>query len=419
MRYINRVISFYLLVCFASPVKTFSQNMNSPYSVYGIGDIDFRAYNRTSGMAGTGLALSSSFYMIDNNPASITGLPRSFYIADASVTGKSVQYKGDPISAENNSNKDFWIKRFGLAVKINKSWASGIGIKQFSNINYKFNGSKSVEGTTTTYITGYEGDGGLNEYYWTNAVSVGKHFSVGLRSSVIAGAINQTETMSDDALQSVITTKQQDYFGQLRFQAGVLYSTKLSKKWDLSLGGRFAPRTKMVSERTLTVTENGTALVEDEFVKNDRFYLPNTYAAGIALKRNNKTTFAFDYTYEDWSSLKIKQSGWQMISSSRYSAGVEFSKQQYIAKQLVERRYFQLGAFFNNSCLQVRSQPITEFGFTAGMGGAINSSLLYTIAVEAGSRGTTQAKLIKENYVQLTIGFSFHDFLFSKGRKYD
>jgi hypothetical protein len=370
-------------------------------------------------MASTGLALSSSFYLIDNNPASLTGLTRSFYIADISTVGKSVQFKGDPITAENSNNKDFWIKRFGLAVKINKRWASGIGIKQFSSINYAFNGSKSVEGTTNTYITSYTGDGGLNEYYWNNAVAIDKHFSLGLRTSIIAGAINQTETISDDALQSVITTKQQDYFGQLRLQLGALYGTKLNKKWDLSLGARFAPKTKMVSERTLTVTENGTALVEDEFLKNDRFYLPNTFAGGFALKKNNNTTFAFDYTYEDWSSLNIKAQGWQLVSSHRFSGGIEFSKQLYIANQRVERRYFQLGAFLNNSYLQVRNQPITEYGFTAGMGGFINSSLLYNIGIEAGSRGTTQAKLIKENYVQLTIGFSFRDFLFSKGKKYN
>jgi hypothetical protein len=419
MKNIKLIVIFCSLFCQVVSFKTFSQNMNSPYSVYGIGDIDFRAYNRTSGMASTGLALSSSFYLIDNNPASITGLTRSFYLADISVAGKSVKYSGDPVSAGNSSNKDFWIKRFGLAVKLNKIWASSIGISQFSNINYKFSGSKSVEGSTATYLTAYGGDGGLNEYYWTNAVSLGKHFSIGLRSSIIAGAINQTETVSDEALQSVITTKQQDYFGQARFQLGALYSATLSKKWDVSLGGRFAPQTKMVSERTLTVTENEIVIVNDEFLKNDRFYLPNTYAAGIAFKHNKKTTFAFDYIYEDWSSLNIKENGWQLITSNRLSAGIEFSRRQNILNQSVEKRFFQLGAFINNSYLQIRNKPINEFGFTAGMGGAINNSLLYTLSAEVGQRGTTQAKLIKENYVQITIGFSYRDFLFSKGRKYN
>lgn len=419
MQQYKKILFFCLIFCQARPIESISQNMNSPYSVYGIGDIDFRAYNRTSGMASTGLALNSSFYLIDNNPAAIAGLSRSFLLINISGAGKSVQYSGTPINADNSSNKDFWIKKLGLAIKLNKVWASAIGISQFSNINYKFNGSRSVIGSTTEYVTGYEGDGGINEYYWTNAVSLGKHISVGLRSSIIAGGINQTETISDTYLQSVITTQQQDYYGQLRFQTGLLYSSPLTKKWGFSLGGRFASKTNMVSQRTLTVTENSTDIVKDDFLKDNQFSLPNTYAIGIAFKHNRKTTFAVDYTYEDWSSLNFREPGWELISSNRISAGIEFSKQQQLYNQTVEKKYFQLGAFINNSYLQVRNKPINEFGFTAGMGGIINKNLLYTLSAEAGSRGTTQEKLIKEDYIQLTFGLSFSEFIFSKGRKYD
>jgi hypothetical protein len=182
--------------------------------------------------------------------------------------------------------------------------------------------------------------------------------------------------------------------GKGRFQAGAIYTTDLSKKWNLSLGGRFSPRVNMTSERTLTVLEGETAVIEDEFVKNDRFSLPNTYAAGIALKHNNKTTFAVDYTYEDYSSLKIKETGWQLVSNNRLSAGVEFSRQARLMNQVVEKRFFQIGGFYNSAYLQVRNEPIKEFGFTAGMGGVLGKGLLYTLSLEAGSRGTTNQKLI-------------------------
>jgi hypothetical protein len=397
----------------------FSQNMNSPYSIYGIGDIDSRSYNRTSGMGSTGIALRSSFFMIDNNPAAIAGLSRSFFTATAGLTGKMITYKGEPINADNSKNKDFWIKRFAIGVKINNYWASSLGFNQFSNVNYNFFGTKSIEGSTSNYLTYYEGDGGLNEYFWTNAVSLGKHFSLGLKSSVIAGSINQTETIADESLNSTLSTKIQDYMGKGRFQAGAIYTTDLTKKWNFSLGGRFSPKVNMTSERTLTVLEGETPVIEDEFVKNDRFSLPTTYAAGIALKHNNKTTFAIDYTYEDWSSLKIKEAGWQMISNNRLSAGVEFSRQATLMNQVVEKRFFQIGGFYNSAYLQVRNEPIKEFGFTAGMGGVLGKGLLYTLSLEAGSRGTTNQKLIKENYIQLSASFSLREFLMSKGRKYN
>lgn len=416
----KKIIHFFLMIAVQFIVcDIFSQNMNSPYSIYGIGDIDFRPYNRTSGMGGTGLALRSSYFLIDNNPAAISGLSRSFYIVDAAFTGKAVQYKGEAINADNSNNKDFWIKRLAIAVKLNNHWASSVGFNQFSNVNYNFYGTKSIEGSADNYLTYYEGDGGLNEYYWTNAVSLGKHFSAGLKSSIIAGAINQAETIAAKSLASTISTKVQDYFGKPRFQTGAIYSAALSKKWGVSIGGRFSPQVKMDAERTLTVSEGATPIFEDEFIKNDRFSLPNTYAAGIAVKHNNKTTFAVDYTYEDWSSLKIKEQGWQLVSSNRLSAGIEFSRQARLMNQVVEKRFFQVGAFYNNSYLQVRNEPIKEFGFTAGMGGIIGNGLLYTLSLEGGSRGTEQQKLIKENYVQLSFSFSFRDFLASKGRKYD
>jgi hypothetical protein len=411
------------IVCVAAMqvigLAAYCQNMNNPYSVYGVGDIDNKVYNRTSGMAGTGLALKSSAYLIDNNPAGLSGMTRSFYLAHIAVTGRSSSYSGDPIDASNSKNKDMWIKRFAFAVKVNKFWASSIGFGQFSNVNYKFTGTKFIEGGNSVYQTQLEGEGGLNDYYWTNSISIGKHLSIGIKSSVIAGAINQSEILSDAVLQSVITTKQQDYIGDLRFQGGMIYETKLSKAWDLSLGARYAPKTKFTSQRTLTVTENSTELVEDRYFKSDRFYLPHTIGGGIALKHNNKTTFAADYTYEDWSSLDVKKRGWQLISSHRTSVGVEFARFKSYQGFQAEHRFFQTGLFFEHSYLQIRNTPIQQYGLTAGMGGVLGNNLLYSFSLEAGSKGTRKASLIKESYVGFTLNLSYRDFLFSKGRKYE
>lgn len=418
IKFIKQWIVVLPLSCVAIPAL--AQNMNSPYSIYGIGDIDFRPYNRTSGMGGTGLAIRSSYYLVDNNPAGIAGLSRSFFTVDAAFTGKTVRYSGTPINADNSNNKDFWIKRLSVSVKINKLWASSIGFGQFSNVNYVLTGDKPVNGSTATYYTYYEGDGGLNEYYWTNAIQLGKRLSLGLKSSIITGSINQTETVADESLAIPISTQIQDYMSKARFQAGLIYTQPINKQWEVSLGGKYSPKVKMTSERTLTVTEGSTTVIEDEFVKNDRFSLPTTYAGGIAVKKQNKITYALDYTYEDWSSLKIKEQGWQLVSSSRISGGIEIPRKATTwNRQTVEKGFFQVGGFFNNSYLQIRNEPIREYGFTAGMGGIIGNGLNYTLSLEAGRRGTTRQNLIKENYIQATFTFSYRDFLQSKGRKYN
>ena len=411
----------FLLILLMSPFLSslFAQNMNSPYSIYGIGDIETRLYNRTSGMGGTGIATRSAEYFIDNNPAAISALPRSFYFLNAAFTGKTVTYDGEGVDQTNRRNRDFWVKGIALGVKINKFWASSIGFKPYSNVNYNFSGSKSVVGSSDTYDAVYEGNGGLNDYHWINGFSLGKHISVGLKSSIIAGGISQTETINNAAVVSSIQTKQQDYFGSPRFEFGAIYSLAVNKEWDFSLGGKYVNKTKLPSERTITVTENTTTILNENVTKQDRFFLPRTYGVGITLTHNKKATFAADYIFENWSPLNVQGEGWALTNSSRFSAGMEFAQHANVRGQLVEKRYFQFGGFINNSYLQVNNTPINEFGITAGMGGKVTGNLLYTLAVEGGKRGTTAENLIRENFVQFTITLAYRDFLFSKGHKYD
>jgi hypothetical protein len=81
-------------------------------------------------------------------------------------------------------------------------------------------------------------------------------------------------------------------------------------------------------------------------------------------------------------------------------------------------RSIQFGAYYNSGYLYVHNKQISDFGVTIGTAGNIRS-LLYNVSLEVGQRGTRSADLIRENYFQLTLGLSYRDFLFSKGRKYD
>ncbi|MFT3826699.1 MAG: hypothetical protein QM731_22445 [Chitinophagaceae bacterium] len=398
-----------------------AQNLSSPYSVYGIGDIDHKAYNRTSGMGSTGLAVKSNTYIINNNPAAIAGLERSFYVIDLGATGGFTTYKGDPVSSSSdNTSKDFIIKRLALAVKLNKFWASSVGFRQYSYVNYSFLGSKFVEGSTSSYPTVYTGDGGLNDFYWTNAVSLGKHFNLGVKASYLTGSVDQSESFIEGSSNATIISKQSDYYHHVHLEYGAQFFTNIAKKWDIAIGAKYVRKIKFSPDRSLTVTQNSTTIYSEDFLKTDAFTLPDTYGIGLAVTKNNKITFAADYTFERWSALKprIGGSNWLMQDAHRVSAGLEFSRQVVVWNQPVEKRFFQIGGFFDNSGLTVRGNSINNIGGTIGTGGSYRG-LLYNVVLEGGTRGTKSNGLIKENYVQLTFNLSYRDFLASKGRKYN
>jgi hypothetical protein len=411
---------FLLLILVISGGQVLAQSMNSPYSVYGIGDIDFKKYNRTSGMGGAGLATMSEVFLVDNNPAALSGLQNRYYLFNAALSGKFSTYSGDPVNYTNRSNRDAWMKGLSFSVKIYKFWGSSVGFSQYSNVNYKYTGSQFIEGAYNSLDAIYEGNGGLNDFYWTNAFAIGKHFSAGVKTSYIGGSINQNTTIENPAAGTSLTSKQQDYYKGLKLEYGAIYHTHLGKQFDLSIGGTFSNKTNLTVERTLNVEENGNTLVTDKLISYGNYDLPMTYGAGITLKHRNRTTFSLDYTYEDWSSLKVNNSGWKLVSGNRIAAGIQRS---WFAQRWgggdYEKRFLQAGMFLNRSYLQVKDQQINNFGFTAGYGGSLRNNLLYTLSAEVGQRGTTANKLIKENYVQFTLALTYRDYLFTKGRRYD
>ena len=401
-------------------IEANAQNLSSPYSAYGIGEIQTSYPDRSSGMANTSVSLlSTPGFILNKNPASLIGLERSLGQVDLALVAKTITFTGTPITSDNKSGKDMTIKRMSLSARLNNHWASSVGFMPFSYVNYSFTGQKSIEGSTNTFTGTYEGDGGLYNVFWNNAFALNKHVAMGLRTSFIFGSINQTETLEGATLNVPVVSKVSNYYNNFRFEYGAIYKGKLDKNWGFSLGGKVTTKTDLRSDKTLTVTEGTTAVETNKDLGTGSFTLPWQYDAGIALINKGRSTFSIDYSYAKWDRLNPTGTTWAMVNSQRLSAGVQFSKQVQRFGLAAEKNYFQAGIFTGQSYLQVKGQQLNEFGLTAGYGGYLNRGLSYGLSVEGGRRGTTANNLIRENYVQFTIALSYREVLYSKGRKYD
>ncbi|WP_205513180.1 hypothetical protein [Longitalea arenae] len=397
-----------------------AQNMASPYSVYGVGELQELHPDRSSGMANTGTSLMSTpGFIINKNPASLVGLERSLAQVDLGIVGKTVSFKGNNINGDNSSTKDVTIKRISISAKLNNHWASSVGFMPFSYVNYSFNAQKTVEGSPNTYTGLYEGNGGLKHVFWTNGFALGKHLALGVRSSFIFGSINQIETLTGGGLSSNVVSQVTDYYSGFRFEGGAIYGAKINKNWRFSLGGKVTSKSDLNSNKTLTVTESGGVVEQDKELSDGNFTLPWQYDAGISLTNKGRTTFTVDYTYGDWNKINPGGGTWTMVNSERVSAGVQFSRQVQRFGMVAEKSYFSAGLFSDKSYLQVKGQQIEGYGATVGYGGYLSRGLAYNLAVEAGRRGTLTNNLVRENYFQFTLSLSYREVLYSKGRKYD
>jgi hypothetical protein len=400
--------------------KANAQNMSSPYSVYGVGEIQELQPDRSSGMANTSMAImSTSGFLINKNPASLIGLERSVAQVDLGIVGKIVTFKGNVINGDNSSTRDVTIKRISISSKLSNHWASSVGFKPFSYVNYSFAAQKSIEGSSNTYTGKYEGNGGLHNLFWNNAFGIGKHLALGVRSNLIFGSINQTETLEGNTLSTPVVSQITNYYTGFRFEGGAIYGAKINKNWRFSVGGKVTTKNDLTSEKTLTVTEGNTFVENNKVLADGTFTLPWQYDAGIALVNKGRATFTVDYSHGNWNKLNPGGTTWAMVNSERVSAGFQLSNQVQRYGFTAEKNYFQAGLFTGRSYLQVKGQEINEVGATLGFGGYLSRPFAYNLAIEAGRRGTITNNLVRENYFQFTISLSYREVLYSKGRKYD
>jgi hypothetical protein len=187
--------------------RVHAQNVSSPYSIIGIGDIESSYFNRTSGMANTGIAYRNDRYLILNNPASLSSLQSQLFNVELASRGKFVKFTGNNLPS-NLTGKDFSVERISLGMRINKWWGSSFGLVPFSTSNYSFSGTESLQGTNITLPVEYDGSGGVNRYFFANGFKITKNLSVGINTSFLGGSLTQLDSLvSPDLSTALFTTR--------------------------------------------------------------------------------------------------------------------------------------------------------------------------------------------------------------------
>ena len=417
MRY--RYLSIFLLFITAVP-PAIAQNNTSPYSIIGIGDIETSTFDRSSGMGNAGISLSSSRFLYQSNPASVSRLDDHFFTAEVSARYKGVSYYGDAAGSTTNNSADLQVRKFVMAVKIRPWWGISFGLMPFSTSSYSFYAPKSLQGTNQIYQAYYQGSGGLNEYFLTNAFNINKHLSVGVQTSYLAGSFLQTESLDSVTLGTSLNTTRNIYMAKFYAKAGLQFQTKLSKKWKLGIGATVSNKAALNTNYYLTVTTTGGEIVvNNENIQTTNFTIPVMYGGGASLTYNDKLTFAGDYQHQNWGSLGYTGLGYALVNSSRISGGVQYSKNGGYQNNFFERSNLQFGLYYGNSYLDINGYQIKDYGFSVGAGfSGKDGRMGCQFNMQVGQTGTTQNGLIREDYIQLGVTLTYRDLWYTKLKKY-
>ena len=423
---LKKICAVVLLVLFAQGVVA-QANVDSPYSMFGIGQLRDKTMNsRLKGMGGVSNAMFGKSLVNTENPASYAMIDTLAFLFDAGMYFKTSDFSTSNLSeTSSNANFDYVAMAFGAT----KWWRISLGVQPFSNVGYNLvvNNHKDDVGN---YATTFKGSGGLNQAFIGNAFRLGRNFSVGVNATYVFGDYETLTTLSfPDSVFMIETRRGIDMLVKsFMFDYGVLYNTKLSNGLNLGLGLTYNQKMKLKGKQTIYIRSIKQSSDSDvEYPIDTIFYsakdksritMPHEFGFGVTLQKDNHWTLGADFNWSQWSKFAREGVNDSLQNSWSVALGGELIPTSSSVSNYFTKMSYRFGAFYEQTFLNIRGKSINKIGLTVGVSLPLPRSLSkVNVAVEVGQCGTKSSNLIQERYIKATVGVSVFERWFLK-RKY-
>ncbi|MDB5117939.1 MAG: hypothetical protein JWQ79_3431 [Mucilaginibacter sp.] len=441
IKYTKFFITFLLAVIVFEAKSQSTATSSSPYSQYGLGDLTPMLLPQNIGMGGIATATNviNGFNSINPlNPASYGAI--SLTTIDAGIYSSTLFLSQSGQSSAVNSNTRF--SHVAFAIPVTRGSAFSFGLLPYSQLGYNYKqtlskgfGSGSPADTNAVnYI--YSGEGGLSKAYLGYGFTIARHLLVGFNVSYIFGDLKHYQTTEIPTYTGTLnsTVEQDNSVGGLNYDYGAQYSIDLSLTRHIILAYSASASSNLNSKSSYIVSQysydaSGNKNVAADSIINQqganaKIHLPQNNHFGISYQKDQKYLVGADYSTARWSDLSIGGVNQGMANSSTLNVGGQITPNMnalgnywatvdYRFGFIHDQTYFNVPNPTGGGFTQIKSNSLT-FGF--GMPLRPNNLSFYKVnfSAEVGQRGTLSNGLVKENFINIHLGFTLNDKWFQR-----
>lgn len=438
--------SFIILVSILM-AATVSAQENSPYSRYGLGDIQPAQHVLYRGMAGVSVAFADAQTVNFSNAASFGNLRIVTYDIALTVDSRTLRNTNSP-EKYNSANFSPAYLALGLPINRKKQLGAAFGIRPISRINYSLTTAKRLS-NIDSLETLYEGTGGLNQIFagigkkW-KGLSVGAMmgYNFGRKQTGTKLALINDTVAYYKANYSTTTT-----FGGAFLNAGLQYEFLLDSAFIKDKGlkihvlrfgasgtlGQSLNANQDIKRETFNYDASGTTYKVDSVYNainvNGKIKVPSTYTVGVLFQESlagivDIWSIGAEFSATRWSDYRFYDQKDAVIDNWQLRVGGQWSPDPTNYRNYLSRVSYRAGFNFGKDYINADGKELKNYGVTIGFGFPVrqpryNPNQFTTIhtALEFGKRGS-KVNSITENYFRVSVGLTLSDIWFIK-RKYD
>jgi hypothetical protein len=421
------------VIALSTNILSFGQSaINSPYTRFGVGEIDRNGFNNSKAMGGISTGLRERNQINYMNPAAISAQDTMSFIFDVGVKGI---YNNLKTTNNNLTYKNVSFDHIAIAFPIKRWWFASVGVTPYSKIGYNIEQySPHPYFDTVNVYQDNVGDGGINQLYISNSFKLGKHLAIGFNFNYLFGTIERYNQTYIDIPESYSTINYDKYtFNKSTFDFGIQYYTDLLDKYFFVLGATYSNKINFAAERE-TVEFNATNFrlsdvsVVDYVEMSSQFDtlssstdgnyeidVPARFSLGFTTGIKDKLKVGFDYSIQDWTDVESLNSIDSYTLDETFNCGIEYIPNKFSLRNYFKHVHYKAGFYYNKSYMKIDNNQINNYGITFGLGlPIVNQKTRLNVSYTYGKRGTTDNGLIQEDYSVIGLNLTLYDFWFFK-----
>lgn len=428
----------------AASAQTSSINAFSPYSMYGIGELNTPGALPARSMGGAGVAVRSMSGVNLLNPAAYSVTLRKSVLFNFGLEGENYynsQRKSDGSLAKTSYNT-FNFHDIALQIPIAKGLGLGFSLTPYSSVGYRVSRleeNDQVWGDVGRVKYAHEGDGDITEVKVGLGWEIFKDFSIGVAAQYYWGDIDRSFNttivpyVGEGTFTAAMGTTNYSV-SRIKGQVGVQYNAINTFKRTLVLGATFDIGGDLKPDVTDHIYLNNIfeTSVKD-VVSHEKIVLPHRLVAGLFYE-TPRFSVAADYVYQNWAgsnpdAATLTTGGFEVgyRNTNTVKLGVEWTPNRNDVRRFYKRWHYRAGFNYGGYNQTFGGMKINQYAVTAGIGIPVKFGGFSSIdvGVEFGQRGShaslaDRIGLVKQTYFKFAIAFAmFGDDYWFVRPKYD
>ena len=394
------------LVCTLFAACVFAQNnTSSPFSCYGLGDVNDNVPNTYRAMGSVGIGMRNNKVICPSQPASFTACDSLTFMFDLAADLMWTYY-GDDAGKKNKANGN--LEYITLQFPLYKRYvAFSAGVMPFSSVGYNITLVDSIN-SDYHFIKDYYGNGGISEVYGGLSFNLFDWVALGANVYYMFGdVVNSRSVQFSESEVSTVAQASELSVSSVRFREGLQFFHTFGKH-TFVIGGIFENQRTLACKYTVAESTQ----LDTVWVANDIVQAPMMFGVGASYTFDKRLTLGFDFSRSYWSKAKVIEGFDSLRDRNKYAFGMEY-RHNPIGRNYAERMLWRVGCNLSDSYVEKVKKP--DFMVSLGMGFPLrNAGTVFNVTVEYGHRGP--AATLEEHYLRMTLNASIAESWFFKRR---